>query len=130
VVWVDGASLILVPEWAREAGMTGAAATVEGLDLQVQLYPGHYTLAVMRGDELLDMRTKIRDSGDEQRIAADIRRLPSLFDGRSYRQITLRGSGAATLSELLGAIPCPIRVGENGEEEHLSALLALVMQRW
>jgi hypothetical protein len=137
VVWVDGASLVRIPAWAREARGAGAARTGEGglttggdLELHVQLYPGHYTLAVMSGTELVDLRTKIRDSGDEQRIAADIRRLPSLFDGRDYRGITLRGTGAVALGELLEAMSCPVRVDEKGEEEHLANLLEIVMRRW
>ena len=130
VVWVDGASLVRIPGWAREAGGTRTPTAGEDLELHVQLYPGHYTLAVMSGTELLDLRTKIRDSGDENRIAADIRRLPSLFDGRSYRRISLRGTGAVTLSELLEATSCPVHVGEEGEEDHLTNLLEIVMQRW
>ncbi len=130
VAWVDGASLVRIPAWAREAGGAGAPATGEGLELHVQLYPGHYTLAVMSGTELLDLRTKIRDSGDEHRIAADIRRLPSLFDESGYRGISLRGKGATALSELLESISCPVRVGEKGEEEHLTNLLEIVMGRF
>jgi hypothetical protein len=128
--------LVRIPAWAREAPPApgepkiSGAEPVGGLELQVQLYPGHYTLAVMSGAELLDLRTKIRDLDDEQRIAADIRRLPSLFNGRNYREITLRGSGAAALGEFLEGLACPVRVGENEEEEHLTNLLEIVMRRW
>jgi hypothetical protein len=134
VVWVDGASLVPIPRWTKDAQERGAKPSrdLPGVDVYVQLYPDHYTLVVMRMAEVLDVRTKLRDSADDSRIAEHILRLPSLFEEEHCEGIFLQGWGAVALADRLEATGVPrekMSLGALGEEEHLASLLEILLKR-
>jgi hypothetical protein len=133
VAWVDGASLAVLPDWVREDQRSDPNNNASGLRILVQLYPRHYTLSVLCGSELLDIRTKLRSFGDESRIVEQIARLPSLFNGAELQEVTVRGEGAAALAaelEIPGIGPRRVHMGDDGEEAHLAYALELLLRRF
>jgi hypothetical protein len=131
VVWVDGASLVPIPHWTKDAQERGSR-DLPGIDVYVQLYPDHYTLVVMRMAEMLDVRTKLRESADDSRIAEHVLRLPSLFEAEHCERIFLQGQGAVALADHLEATGTPrekMRLGALDEESHLAYLLELLLRR-
>lgn len=132
VSYVDGASLVRLPEWARRAQHEASQDDSDGLRVHVQLYPRHYSLAVMRCADLLDVRIKLRDGEDEPRIAEQLFRLPSLFGGVRDPAVSVRGAGATRLARQLedgGINPNHVELGEEGEEAHLQSLLEILLGR-
>jgi hypothetical protein len=137
VSWVDGASLIRIPDWSREASAErengpGGEGTSALLQVHVQLYPGHYSLSVFRGEELIDIRVKLIGGEDSSRIMDELIRLPAMSGDAEYAQLTIHGVGAATLLEKLGEhelMKGRVRLGENGHEAHLSSLMAALVRR-
>ena len=137
VSWVDGASLIRIPDWYREAkaerenGLR-AEATSAPLQVHVQLYPGHYSLSVFRGGALTDIRVKLIAGEDGSRVINELTRLPAISGGSEYEQLTLYGVGAATLFEQLDEhelMKGRVRLGEDGHQAHLSSLMARLAGR-
>jgi hypothetical protein len=139
--WVDGASLIKIPDWSMEArpdGPNGPAEEDESdgdappLRVHVQRYPDHYSLSVFRGGELVDVRVKLNGAGDDARIADELARLPAMCGGAQYRQVSVQGEGAAALFEKLGQYDemreC-LLMGEDGHQAHLAALMAAIVRR-
>ena len=140
VSWVDGASLIRIPDWSREVSAErentgGGERTSALLQVHVQLYPGHYSLSVFRGEQLIDIRVKLigaEDSGRIGRIKDELTRLPAMSGDAEYAQLTIHGVGAATLLEKLGEhelMKGRVRLGDNGHEAHLSSLMATLVRR-
>jgi hypothetical protein len=132
VAWVDGASLIGIPEWVGSDLPSDSSGSSDGIRILVQLYPRHYTLSVLRQGEMLDFRTKLRSSGDESRIAEQLSRLPTIFEGAQFREVTVRGEGAGALAEQLGAVGLgreQIFIGDEGEEAHLTHTMGLLLRR-
>ncbi|MFQ5790206.1 MAG: hypothetical protein ACE5JI_06970 [Acidobacteriota bacterium] len=131
--WVDAASLVLVPGWARQARAAEAAKEARGLQVHVQLYPGHYVLTVFQQGALADLRVKLRGSGEVKRVTDDLLRLPSHYDGTmEYDEITIQGDGARSVGETLpagGFPPENVRLGEDGEESHLRNVTTVLMRR-
>ena len=131
VVWVDGASLIPIPDWAEDA-QERSRVCLDETSIYVQLYPGHYTLSVMRNADMLDVRTKLRDSGDEARIAEHLLRLPLLFGAKECDRILVEGQGAAGVADSLagrGLAQEKIKLGALDEEAHLAHLLETLLRR-
>ncbi len=131
VVWVDGASLIPIPGWAGDV-LERSRVSLDETSVYVQLYPGHYTLSVMRNADMLDVRTKLRDSGDEARIAEHLLRLPSLFGAKECDRILVEGQGAAGVADALagrGLARERIQLGALDEEAHLAHLLETLLRR-
>ena len=131
VVLVDGASLIPIPDWA-EAARERSRVSPDETSIFVQLYPGHYTLSVMRNADMLDVRTKLRDSGDEARIAEHLLRLPLLFGAEECDRISVGGQGAAGVADSLagrGLAQEKIQVGALDEQAHLAHLLETLLRR-
>jgi hypothetical protein len=132
VAWVDGASLVSIPEWVHKDRESDSSDGAGGLRVLVQLYPRHYTLSVLQRGELLDIRTKLRSPGDESRITEQISRLPSIFEGAHIEEVTLRGEGARSLGALLevsGLGGGQVLLGDDGEEAHLTYVLELLLRR-
>jgi hypothetical protein len=129
--WVDGASLIRIPGWSREELENASGQDQGALRIHAQLYPGHYTVTVFRQIHLLDVRTRLRAATDHENVAADLVRLPAVYEGDECQEITLRGEGAAALAgELEGSgLARSIRLGEDGEEAHLRSLVGILMRR-
>jgi hypothetical protein len=129
--WVDGASLVHIPGWARGA-LREAGDGPGGLRVHVQLYLRHYTVVVFDRAELLDVRVKLRAPGDADVVAEELRRLPSLYDGGDCREISIRGEGGgvlATMLEMSGGDRGEPVLYEDGEEDHLQCLLTTLMLR-
>jgi hypothetical protein len=128
VAWVDGASLIGIPEWVGSPSGEGS----DGLRILVQLYARHYALSVLRQGELLDIRTKLRGRGDDPRVVEQLSRLPTIFDGAPIREVTVQGEGARALAEQLDGYGLSIEpsvIGNDGEEAHLTYALGLLLRR-
>jgi len=129
--WVDGASLVHIPGWARQSVAESGAAP-DGIRLHVQLYVEHYTVVVFRGGALVDVRVKLRAPGDADRVAEELRRLPSHYDGAECRALSIRGEGGGALATALethGWNECETRLHEEGQEDHLRCLLATLISR-
>ena len=129
--WVDGASLVCIPKWARDA-LDEAEGSPAGLRVHVQLYQGHYSLTIFRRADLVDVRVKLRASTDVDRIVTELHRLPSLYSEEECCEISIRGEGAGALFAKLeanGLTGGRIQMGEDGEEEHLRCLLETLLRR-
>ncbi len=130
--WVDGASLVRIPVWTQEVKEHFSHDDSGGLNVHVQLYPGHYTLILFRQCELLDVRTKLRHSTDAQKVVEDLIRIPSLYEGGECRRLTVRGEGAAAMVDELegtGLAQDRLELGEEGEEAHLRSLVEILIRR-
>lgn len=130
--WVNGASLVLVPEWAHSLRLEAGRSYPAILSVQVQLYPRHYTLAVFRGSEMLDLRYRLRRRDDLQRVLEDIARLPAFHPGVDGLTVTAQGDDAASLiGEISGRDLAPggARLAADGEEAHLTGLIVSLAGR-
>ena len=137
VSWVDGASLIRIPDWSQEVGGErengrGGEESSARMQVHVQLYPGHYSLSVFRGGELIDIRVKLVGGAESNRIMDELTRLPAMSGGAEYERLTIHGVGAGTLFEQLGEYKLMkgrVRLGEDGHQAHLSSLMATLVRR-
>jgi hypothetical protein len=132
VAWVDSASLIGIPDWVGSDRPSDSSDGSDRIRILVQLYPRHYTLSVLGRGEMFDIRTKLRSSGDESRIAEQLTRLPMMFDGAQFPEVTLQGVSAGVLARELEAAGFgreQIHIGDEGEETHLGRALGLLLQR-
>jgi hypothetical protein len=125
--WVDGASLVRIPLWAE------ASASEREVVGRVQLYRSHYHLAIFRGGELLDIRTRLRSDGDVEAVAEELLRLPALAGVASFGSVVVSGEDAGScvrrLSEEDGFPLGRVAATEEGEETQLAATLEALMRR-
>jgi hypothetical protein len=132
VAWVDGASLIRIPEWVRKDRENDSRGAADGLRVLIQLYPRHYTMSVLQDGDSFDIRTKLRSPGDEPRIGEQVSRLPTIFEGARVEEVTVMGEGARALGtelEARGLDRERIVLGDDGEEAHLTQALELLLHR-
>ncbi|HSF20090.1 MAG TPA: hypothetical protein VLK65_31525 [Vicinamibacteria bacterium] len=90
--WVDTCSLARIPGWAQES------KSEETMVVHAQLYRAHYSLAVFRSGELIDLRFKLRPPGTFDGVVGEISRLPGLY-GAPVGSLTLSGEGASACAE-------------------------------
>lgn len=122
--WVDGASLVRIPSW------TEGSVAEPRLSARVQLHPSHYVLSAFRSGELVDLRTRLRVSGDASRIAQEISRIPSIYRVASLGTVTLSGDGALDCAEILrGGGMAEVSVEDETEESQLVGALDELLRR-
>lgn len=125
--WVDGASLVRIPLWADES------ASEPDLVGRIQLYRSHYHVAMFRGGELVDVRTRLRSEEDIGAVAEEIHRLPALFGVASLGGLVVSGEGAGSCARRLanekGSHLGRVVATEDGEEAQLAATLEALMRR-
>lgn len=129
-VWVDGASLVSIPGWARATRVGRGPHTT--VSIQAQLFTRHFTLSVFRDGEILDFRTKLRSPGDLARVAEDFSRLQSIYGEDGSYALTLWGEDVAELVEHIESKGSGFRqlaIGQEGEEAHLRGVVANVVAR-
>lgn len=127
--WVNGASLVKIPEWTREASEDSDNGSGGTMRVHVQLYPDHYSLTVFQHGDLSDFRVKLLQH--PSRLVDELVRLPTMFGGVEYRQISVHGERAAALMEELEESGLPkgrAQLGENGQEAHVAALMLAMVQ--
>jgi hypothetical protein len=124
--WIDAASLVRVPSWADASQSDPGTILVEAL-----LYSDHYTLVLFRGGELLDVRTRLRSGDDVDAVAAEIRRLPAVYDLPGLGAVELSGEGASACAGLLSdsRVEARLSLADEGEERQLEAALAALLRR-
>ncbi len=124
--WIDAASLVRVPSWADASQSDPGTILVEAL-----LYLDHYTLVLFRGGELLDVRTRLRSGDDVDAVAAEIRRLPAVYEIRAPGAVTLSGEGASACARILSEsrFEARLSVAGDGEERQLEAALEVLLRR-
>jgi hypothetical protein len=121
--WVDAASLVRIPEWAEASG------SQPGTTLRAQLYRSHYALALFRGGELVDVRTRLRSGDDADAVAAEIRRLPAMYGLPDLDRVTVSGEGAARCAQALSESNARVSAEDEGEETQLEAILSALLER-
>jgi hypothetical protein len=121
--WVDCASLVRIPLW------TEGSLTEPGLSLRVQLYPGHYVLAAFRAGELVDLRIRLRTSGDASSVSEEIRRVPAFHGVTSLVSLTLSGAGAEEAAAMVEGAARATSVVEDSEERQLEGALDELLRR-
>jgi hypothetical protein len=124
--WIDAASLARVPAWAEASQSDPGTILVEAL-----LYVDHYTLVLFQGGELLDVRTRLRSADDIDAVAAEIRRLPAIYDLPAPEAVTLSGEGASACARILSdsRVEARLSPAEDGEERQLEAALFALLRR-
>jgi hypothetical protein len=123
--WIDAASLVRIPAWAE------ASASEPGTSVRAQLYLSHYALALFRGGELVDVRMRLRSGDDIDDVAAEIRRIPAMYDLPALASVTLSGEGASACARALSESRTDARVSaeDEGEERQLEAALSALLER-
>lgn len=124
--WIDAASLVRIPSWADASESDPGTILVEAL-----LYLDHYTLMLFRGGELIDVRTRLRSGDDIDAVAAEIRRLPAIYDFPALGAVTLSGEGASACARILSEsrVEARLSLENDGEERQLEAALQALLQR-
>lgn len=123
--WVDGASLCQIP------GQVAHRAHPEALEVHVQLYAGHYWMSIVRGEELVGTRTKLRAEDDREAVVREVLRAPVLHDNDVIDLLCLSGSGAAAVQQMLGdnEVVREIRVVNDDESDHLVSSIERLLER-
>jgi hypothetical protein len=124
--WIDAGSLVRVPSWADASQSDPGTILVEAL-----LYSDHYTLLLFRGGELLDVRMRLRSRDDVDAVAAEIRRLPAIYDIPAPATMTLSGEGASACARILSdsRVEAALSLAQDGEERQLEAALEALLRR-
>jgi len=124
--WIDAASLVQVPSWADASQSDPGTILVEAL-----LYLDHYTLVLFRGGELLDVRTRLRSGDDVDAVAAEIRRLPAVYDLPALGAVEVSGEGASACAGILAdsRVEARLSLAGDGEERQLEAGLEALLRR-
>jgi len=124
--WIDAASLVRIPSWGEASASDPGTILVEAL-----LYRSHYALAIFRQGELIGVRTRLRSGDDVDAVAAEIRRLPAIYDIPALGAVVLSGEGASACARLLSEPPLDARLSfeDGGEERQLEVALAALLQR-
>jgi len=122
--WVDAASLVKLPGWA-------APSSGDGLDVQTQLYQGHYSIFVFRNGVLVDARTKLRAPGDVRAVERELLRLPRLHEVEKLGSLTLRGEDASSLATCVEGVDDVgrVQVVEDGEDPLLASCVVELLGR-
>lgn len=126
VGWIDGASLARVPAWAEASASDSGTVVVRAL-----LYGSHYVLALFRGGELVDVRTRLRSRDDVDAIAEEIRRLPAIYEFDAMGTVAVGGEGASDCARFLSQAGLDGRSSseDEGEEKVIEASLAALLDR-
>ena len=132
--WVDGLSLTRIPSWSRWSARSSRAGE---LDVALQLYAGHYCLAVFREGELVDVRTKLRTAGDLELVCREVLRVPALHASSdsdaedSIDSLSLFGADAARVATALedSSRVRAIRIETDDEDRHLESSIETLVAR-
>ena len=126
VGWIDAASLARIPSWADASQSDPGITVVEAL-----LYHTHYVLALFRGGELIDLRTRLRAGDDCGAVAEEIRRLPAMYGDFALGTVALSGEGASDCARILSEACPEARVSseEGGEEKALETAISALLLR-
>jgi hypothetical protein len=123
--WIDAASLVGIPSWADASHADPGTIVVQAL-----LYRDHYALVLFRGGELIDVRTRLRSGDDVDVVAAEIRRLPAIYDVPALGVVTISGEGASACAGILSGARVETRLArDDGEESQLEAALESLLRR-
>ena len=129
--WANGASLARIPAWARE--VSGSPGSLPGgvLRAYLQSYRHHYTWVVFHQGELVDVRVRMRTSGELGRMVDDSLRLPDVYDAVGESEIIVSGDGANRLVAEIGERGelHATHSGAEGEPAQLESILGMAMQR-
>lgn len=121
LAWVDGVSLATIP--LHPAG--------RGLDVDVQLYRGHYTLTVFHDGELVDVRTKLRSGGAVSLVCREVLRVPALHESEAIESVRVLGENASAVADELARSERArdVRVDNEGEQRQLQVSLETLFAR-
>jgi hypothetical protein len=124
--WIDAASLVRIPVWAEASASEPEAALV-----RAQLYGAHYVLALFRGGELVDVRTRLRSGNDADAVAAEILRLPAIYGVTAVRAVILSGEGASACARLISESWSEVQSfsEDEGEQVLLEKALSTILER-
>ena len=134
LAWVDAVSLARIPSCSTRPSRKGE------LDVDLQLYAGHYCLTVFREGELVDARTKLRTAGDVELVCREVLRVPALHDGAasadcdaqdSIASLCLFGADASSVAAALedSSRVRAIRIETDDENRHLESSLETLLAR-
>ena len=131
LAWVDAVSLARIPSYSTRPSRKGE------LDVDLQLYAGHYCLTVFREGELVDARTKLRTAGDVEFVCREVLRVPALHDSAdsdaqdSIASLCLFGADAASVAAALedSSRVRAIRIETDDEDRHLESSLETLLAR-
>ncbi len=134
LAWVDAVSLARIPSRSTRPSRKGE------LDVDLQLYAGHYCWTVFREGELVDARTKLRTADDVELVGREVLRVPALHDSAasgdcdaqdSIDSLCLFGADAASVAAALEDSPRvrAIRIETDDEDRHLESSLETLLAR-